>query len=311
MSAEILVYFPQLEHSVPFICQRVGYMSSWDSWRPANYTTAPSCRARLCQQAWFLIYIGLTACFTRPSSKQCIDTTVIFTFIIHFYITLHHHHPSSSVIFLFCMHLVSFGSKKDLPQLSHDDKSSSLNFKYKIYFAWRHGLSLINNLCELICVFLAAYTHTSFLHQTHITIHISLFACSILLFAQDSSEPLLLAVSIWCVCVCVLGRENEREKQCLSSWCYLCVCVLNSLRLSSMLHSYYRLKNRWIKKTQTICVPRWCADFLENKKKSLERQNLSCKNHQFHDFKKAEGFHSCQTQTWVFFWLKELRLKIF
>lgn len=162
-----------------------------------------------------------------------------------------------------------------------------------------------------MCFSSSLHTHLIFTPNTYHNTYF--FVC---LFYSVVCSRLLWATSfgslhMMCVCVCVLGRENEREKQCLSSWCYLCVCVLNSLRLSSMLHSYYRLKNRWIKKTQTICVPRWCADFLENKKKSLERQNLSCKNHQFHDFKKAEGFHSCQTQTWVFFWLKELRLKIF
>lgn len=154
----------------------------------------------------------LDASHNTYSSQQHIETTVILIFFSLFL-------PFPFEFFLFCPHLMRFRSK--MPLFSHDDKASSLNFKHTIYFVWRHSLSLISSLWELML--LQQPTRTSFLHRTHIT-NIFLFACFILLFAQTPLGHFLWR-SPCAVCVCVGGRMRKKNTGSPADATCVCVCV--------------------------------------------------------------------------------------
>lgn len=80
-----------------------------------------------------------------------------------------------------------------------------------------------------------------FTQNTHQNVK-RIFSCCIVLFAQDSSEPLPLAVSVRrAVCV----RGGTREKNTADATCVcVCVCTLKSLGLSSIQQSFCRMNRK-------------------------------------------------------------------
>lgn len=112
----------------------------------AARTTATSCRACFYQHAWIVTHIVLAACVAHCISELYLQ----LSFNNHTH--THTHAPSVYISYIPVisdapLHLQI---KNDLPQPSHSDKPSSLNIKYKMYFVWRHSLSLSitgENLC--------------------------------------------------------------------------------------------------------------------------------------------------------------------
>lgn len=145
-------------------------MSSWDSCRPANHTAGPSCRAFYCQRACFQTYTGW-----RHSQLSAVNTN-------------HWQFISNIILTLLC------------PPAWW---SFFTDFYIQNVFCMKtRCVTHQQPLCEIMYVVSRSlYTLDSLSHWTH---HIKyfLFACFFMLFAQDSSEPLTLALfSVW-VCTC-------------------------------------------------------------------------------------------------------------